>query len=163
MPKSSISKIRRPGFDEYFMDIAAAVSSRSSCIRRQIGAVIVKDRRIISTGYNGTPRGTKNCDEGGCHRCSSTAESGTKLGECLCSHAEENAIIQAAYHGIGVKGGVLYTTHSPCLLCTKLILNSGIAEVVYNMAYPVGEMPVKMFDQAGITLRKLKLSKINHA
>ncbi len=147
----------RPSFDEYFMNIARSVSMRSSCIRRQVGAIIVKDGRIISTGYNGTPRGTRNCDDGGCPRCSSAALSGTRLGECLCSHAEENAIVQAAYHGTSVKGGIIYTTNSPCLLCAKIILNSGIAEVVYNVGYPMGEVPTEMFNQAHITLRKLRL------
>ncbi len=152
-----LDKPVRPSFDEYFMNIAKAASTRSSCIRRQIGAIIVKDRRLISTGYNGTPRGIKNCDEGGCPRCNSSAESGTRLDECLCSHAEENAIVQAAYHGTSVKGGIVYTTHSPCLLCTKLILNSGITEVVYNIEYPLSSVSMRMLKQANITLRKLQL------
>lgn len=155
MAKKTVKKLSRPSFDEYFMNIAKSVSLRSSCIRRQIGAIIVKDHRIISTGYNGTPRGIKNCDDGGCPRCSGSAKSGTHLGECLCSHAEENAIVQAAYHGISVKGGVIYTTNSPCLFCTKIILNSGITEVVYNIKYPMTDVPTKMLKQASITLRKL--------
>ena len=155
--KSQAKKQARPSFDEYFMNIAKSVSVRGSCIRRQVGAIIVKDRRIISTGYNGTPRGLKNCDEGGCQRCSSSAERGTQLGECLCSHAEENAIVQSAYHGTSVKGGIIYTTNSPCLFCTKMILNSGIIEVVYNAEYPMNTVTTKMFKQAQIPLRKLQL------
>ena len=112
------------------MDIALVVASRSNCSRRHVAAVIVKDQRIISTGYNGTPRGIKNCDEGGCPRCNSDVPSGHSLGECLCSHAEENSITQAAYHGIAVKDATLYTTYSPCLMCAKMIINAGIKEVV---------------------------------
>ncbi|HEY4490377.1 MAG TPA: deaminase, partial [Acidobacteriota bacterium] len=112
----------RPGWDEYFMSIAQVVASRSNCVKRKVAAIIVKDRRIISTGYNGTPRGTRNCNEGGCPRCNSLAASGTALEECYCSHGEENAITQASYHGISLKDGMLYTTFSPCLLCTKMII-----------------------------------------
>jgi dCMP deaminase len=90
----------RPGWDEYFMNIARVVASRSNCIKRKVAAVITVDRRIIATGYNGTPRGTQNCNEGGCPRCNSFAPGGTDLGECLCSHAEENAITQSAFHGV---------------------------------------------------------------
>ena len=95
----------RPSWDEYFMDIARVVASRSNCVKRKVAAVIAKDRRIISTGYNGTPRGVRNCNEGGCPRCNAFADGGTRLDECLCSHAEENAITQAAYHGVAVRGG----------------------------------------------------------
>lgn len=112
-------KLKRPDWDSYFMQIAQVVALRSNCSRRQVAAVIVKDCRIISTGYNGTPRGIKNCCDGGCPRCASDAPSGTNLGECLCCHGEENAIVQAAYHGISVKDATLYTTFSPCLLCAK--------------------------------------------
>ena len=125
----------RPDWDTYFMDIAHTVARRSNCCRRQVAALIVSDKRIISTGYNGTPRGVKNCMEGGCPRCAGDAASGAQLGECLCSHAEENAIVQAAYHGIAVRGGTLYATISPCLLCAKMIINAGIQEVVYEDEY----------------------------
>ena len=147
----------RPGWDEYFMQIARIVSLRSNCMKRKVAAVIVKDRRIISTGYNGTPRGVKNCNEGGCPRCNSMAESGTQLGECLCSHAEENAIVQAAYHGIGVKGATLYSTFSPCLICTKMIINGGLGEVVYNLDYSLNDVARKLLAEAAVTCRQLKL------
>jgi dCMP deaminase len=98
----------RPSWDEYFMAIARVVASRSNCVKRKVAAVVTRDRRIISTGYNGTPRGVRNCNEGGCPRCNAFAEGGTRLDECLCSHGEENAIIQAAYHGVSVRGGTLY-------------------------------------------------------
>ena len=147
----------RPGWDDYFMHIARIVSLRSNCMKRKVAAVIVKDRRIISTGYNGTPRGVKNCNEGGCPRCNSMAESGTQLGECLCSHAEENAIVQAAYHGITVKGATLYSTFSPCLICTKMIINAGIDEVVYNLDYSLNDVAQKLLAEAALTCRQLKL------
>src|SRR5690606_8709373 len=116
----------RPSWDAYFLPIAQVVASRSNCVKRHVGAVIARDRRIVSTGYNGTPRGVRNCNEGGCPRCNARAESGSRLDECLCSHGEENAIVQAAYHGVSVRSGSLYTTFFPCLLCTKLIINAGI-------------------------------------
>jgi dCMP deaminase len=110
-------------------------------VKRKVAAVITRDRRIISTGYNGTPRGTLNCNEGGCPRCNSFAEGGTALDECLCSHGEENAITQAAYHGVILKGGTIYTTMSPCLMCTKMIINAGLDEVVYNTGLPRSGRP----------------------
>ncbi|MFV1950849.1 MAG: deaminase [Nitrospinota bacterium] len=146
--------LARPTWDEYFMRIAKVVSSRSNCMKRRVASVIVKDRRIVSTGYNGTPRGTKNCNEGGCPRCNSYAKPGTRLEECLCSHGEENAIVQAAYHGISIKGATIYTTFAPCLMCTKMIINSGMVEVVYNIDYPLNETAFKLLKEAGIRLRQ---------
>ena len=145
----------RPDWDEYFMEIAKVVAARSNCSRRHVAAVIVKDKRIISTGYNGTPRGIKNCNEGGCPRCYSNAPSGTALEECLCSHGEENAIVQAAYHGISIKGATLYTTFSPCLLCAKMIINGGIAEVVFNEHYSIDGTARRILQEAGVVLRAL--------
>ncbi len=150
------ANLTRPSWDRYFMDIARVVSLRGNCIKRKIAAVIVKDRRIISTGYNGTPRGIINCNEGGCPRCNCFGTSGEKLDECLCSHAEENAIVQAAYHGVSIKGATLYTTYSPCLICTKMIINSGIAEVVYDKAYCIAETPLRLLDEAGIKVRQFE-------
>lgn len=148
---------KRPNWDEYFMGIAKVVSLRSNCVKRKVAAVIVKDKRIISTGYNGTPRGVKNCSEGGCPRCNSFTTSGSKLEDCLCSHGEENAITQAAYHGVNISGSMIYTTFSPCLLCTKMIINSGIREVVYNMNYPLGGAALMLLEEAGVAVRKIKL------
>lgn len=147
----------RPGWDEYFMQIAKIVSLRSNCMKRKVAAVIVKDKRIISTGYNGTPRGVKNCNEGGCPRCNSFADSGAALGECLCSHAEENSIVQAAYHGISVKDSVLYSTFSPCLICTKMIINAGIREVVYNLEYPLIDTARALLEEAGVLVRRANI------
>ena len=145
----------RPSWDEYFMSIARVVASRSNCIKRKVGSVIALDRRIISTGYNGTPRGIRNCNEGGCPRCAGAAEAGTRLDECLCSHAEENAITQSAYHGVSVRGGTVYTTFCPCLICTKMIINAGLSEVVYDAHFPLGEVSVALFREAGIKVRQL--------
>lgn len=143
----------RPGWDRYFMDIAHVAATRSNCSRRQVAAVLVRDRRIISTGYNGTPRGVKNCCDGGCPRCNSNTPSGSNLHECLCSHAEENAIVQAAYHGIAVKGSTLYTTYSPCLLCAKMIINAGIVEVVYHEHYSIDDVSTRLLHEAGVVVR----------
>ena len=142
----------RPGWDEYFMRIAQIAALRSNCMKRKVAAVIVKDLRIISTGYNGTPRGVPNCNEGGCPRCNSLADSGTRLDECLCSHAEENAIVQAAYHGTSVKGSTVYSTCSPCLICTKMIINAGIARVVYNLDYPLNSTANRLLSEGGVEL-----------
>ncbi len=146
----------RPGWDEYFMNIANEVARRSNCLTRKVAAVIIRDRRIISTGYNGTPRNTKNCCDGGCKRCAerTLATAGTKLEECTCSHGEENAIVQAAYHGISLKDSILYTTYSPCLTCAKMIINSGIKEVIYSVKYPLSETANNLLVEAGVVLRR---------
>lgn len=153
--RQALGSATRPGWDEYFMSIAQVVASRSNCVKRKVAAIIEKDRRIISTGYNGTPRGTRNCNEGGCPRCNSLAPSGTALTECFCSHGEENAITQAAYHGTSLKGSTLYTTFSPCLLCTKMIINAGIIEVVYNHEYPMSGPSLDLLKEAGVNHRKI--------
>jgi dCMP deaminase len=152
-----LTTTQRPGWDQYFMDIARVVASRSNCMKRKVAAVIVLDKRIISTGYNGTPRGTKNCNEGGCPRCNNLATSGTGLDECLCSHGEENAIVQASYHGVSLKDATIYSTFAPCLMCAKMIINSGIREVVYNLDYPLNDSAFRLFNQARVNVRQLKL------
>ncbi len=146
-------KKSRPSWDRYFMDIAHVAASRSNCSRRQVAAVVVRDKQIISTGYNGTPRGIKNCSEGGCPRCNSDVPSGQGLHQCLCSHAEENAIVQAAYNGIMLKGATLYTTYSPCLLCAKMIINAGIVEVVYHEHYTIDDVSTALLKEAGVKIR----------
>jgi dCMP deaminase len=152
--KTKLSK--RPGWDVYFMDIAHVVTKRSNCIRRQVAAIIVKDQRIISTGYNGTPRGVRNCFEGGCPRCASKAPSGSGLGECICSHAEENAITQAAYYGIPLAGSIIYSTMSPCIMCAKMIINAGIVKVVYEGEYEFTRQIKALLNQAGVKCRKIR-------
>jgi dCMP deaminase len=152
-----MSRFVRPTWDEYFMSIARVVAMRSNCMKRKVAAIIVKDMRVVSTGYNGTPRGAKNCNEGGCPRCNNMAASGTALDECLCCHGEENAITQAAYHGTSLKGATLYSTFAPCLLCTKMIINSGIAEVVYNQDYPLNDTALSLLKECGVLLRQHKV------
>jgi len=137
------------------MEIANVVARRSNCLRRQVAAVIVKDTRIISTGYNGTPRGVRNCFEGGCPRCAGESPAGKDLDECLCSHAEENAITQAACHGIAVEGAKIYSTYSPCLQCAKMIINAGIHEVVYEQEYELHDVTKALLNEAGVRFRKL--------
>jgi len=152
-----LREVRRPDWDHYFMDIAKVVASRSNCIKRKVAAIIVRDKRVISTGYNGTPRGARNCNEGGCPRCNNLATSGTNLDECLCSHGEENAIVQASYHGVSLKDAIIYTTFAPCLMCAKMIVNSGIREVIYNVEYPLNDTAFRLFDETGVLVRKLKV------
>ncbi len=150
-----MTKNSRPGWDQYFMNIAHVAAERSNCCRRKVAAIIVKDKRVISTGYNGTPRGVANCDEGGCPRCNSDVKSGHALTECLCCHAEENSIVQAACHGISVDGAMIYTTFSPCLLCAKMIINAGIVEVVYHSRYSIDDQSSAILIEAGVNLRSL--------
>ncbi|HET8679884.1 MAG TPA: dCMP deaminase family protein [bacterium] len=126
----------RPSWDLYFMRIAHLAATRSTCLRRKVGAVIVKDQMILTTGYNDTPRGVPNCGDGGCARCASDVPSGTSHDTCLCIHAEMNCVIQAAYHGVSVAGGTIYCTYLPCLNCAKVLLNVSIRRIVFEGHYP---------------------------
>ena len=144
----------RPDWDTYFMSIAKVVAMRANCSRRKVAAVIVADHRIISTGYNGTPRGIRNCFDGGCPRCSGKVASGASLEECVCVHAEQNAICQAAYYGIRLAGATIYVTLTPCLTCSKMIINAGIREVVYTGAYAFDEQSRKLLADAGVLCRR---------
>jgi len=146
----------RPDWDSYFMSIAHVVSSRANCSRRKVAAVVVSENRIISTGYNGTPRGVTNCFAGGCARCAGTAPSGSSLEECICVHAEQNAICQAAFYGIRLEGATIYVTISPCLTCAKLIINAGIREVVYGGDYAFTEQTEKLLAEAGVKCRRFE-------
>ncbi len=143
-------QIERPDWDTYFMNITQVVKTRGNCLRRQVGAVIVKDRRIVTTGYNGTPSGVRNCVDGGCARCAGGAESGLDLSECICAHAEENAIVQAAFHGVSVRDGTLYCTDSPCLMCAKMIISAGIRRVVYGDPYKYNKDVASLFSRIDI-------------
>jgi dCMP deaminase len=126
----------RPSWDRYFMDIAAMAATRSTCLRRQVGAVIARDKRILATGYNGAPAGLRHCSEIGCIRQRMKVASGQRHELCRAIHAEQNAIIQAASSGVSLKDAVMYTTHHPCVLCSKIIINAGIRRVVYDQGYP---------------------------
>lgn len=147
--------MNRPDWDEYFMQIAQDTKTRSNCLTRQVGAIIVKDKRIIATGYNGTPMGIKNCFDGGCERClkrkKGQIQSGEDEDKCICVHAEQNALLQSAYHGISTKDGILFTTASPCRNCAKMIINSGIKRIIAEEKYP-DEIAISLFKQAGIDL-----------
>ena len=128
--------IQRPDWDHYFMEIATVVSKRSTCLRRSVGAVIVKNKQILATGYNGTPKGMDHCDKVGCLREQLHVPSGKNHELCRGIHAEQNAVVQAAVHGVSVEGGTLYCTHQPCVVCTKILINAGIERVVYQNPYP---------------------------
>jgi dCMP deaminase len=134
--------------------MAELAASRSTCLRRHVGAVIVKERMVLSTGYNDTPRGVSNCGDGGCARCASDTPTGVGLDTCLCIHAEQNAIVQAAYHGVGINGASIYVTHQPCLTCAKMILNGGIRRVVFTGDYP-DQVAREMLEAAGVELVRM--------
>ena len=141
----------RPSWDEYFMAIAKLVSTRSTCLRRKVGAVLVKDRRIIATGYNGPPSGLKHPDEVGCLREKLGIPSGERHELCRGLHAEQNAIIQAALHGVSTKGSVLYCTHSPCSVCVKMLINAGVTKVIYGEGYP-DQLAKELAEEANLPL-----------
>ena len=127
--------MQRPPWDQYFMDITLLVATRSSCLRRQVGALLVKDRNILATGYNGVPSGISHCEITGCLREQLNVPSGERHELCRGLHAEQNAIIQAARHGVNIDGATLYCTTMPCIICTKMIINAGIIRVVYAEGY----------------------------
>lgn len=141
--------MRRPSWDEYFGDIARQVATRSTCLRRSVGAVVVRDKRILSTGYNGAPRGMAHCEETGCLRQKLGIPSGQRQEICRGLHAEQNAIIQAALHGVSVEGATIYVTHQPCITCAKMIINAGLVRVVCQSAYP-DPLARQMLDEAGV-------------
>ncbi|KIK70695.1 hypothetical protein GYMLUDRAFT_150141 [Collybiopsis luxurians FD-317 M1] len=143
----------RPDWDMYFMTLASLASQRSNCMKRRVGAILVRDKRIVSTGYNGTPRGVRNCNEGGCPRCNSGSEVLSDNDECVCLHAEENALLEAGRERVG-KGSVLYCNTCPCLKCTVKIIQTGVESVVYNLSYKVDTASAKLFAEAGIQLRR---------
>ena len=142
---------KRPDWDEYFMEMAELARKRTTCIRRGVGAVIVKDNRVIATGYNGVPKGIKHCSEAGCLREQLGVPSGKMNELCRGLHAEQNAIIQAACMGHAIEGGTLYCTTQPCIICTKMIINAGIKRVVIKESYP-DELAQKMAEEAGLKI-----------
>lgn len=144
----------RPSWEEYFFQIAHQVATRSTCVRRKVGAVLVKDKRILSTGYNGAPKGISHCLDVGCLRDELKVPSGERHELCRALHAEQNAIAQAALHGVKIEGASLYCTHQPCVLCAKMIINAGIAEVCFDQGYP-DELALGFFAEAGIKLHRI--------
>ncbi|MCR4804867.1 MAG: cytidine/deoxycytidylate deaminase family protein [Clostridia bacterium] len=145
---------KRPTWDEYFMEMAELARQRSTCLRRAVGAVIVKNNRVIATGYNGVPKGIRHCEETGCLRQQMNVPSGKMHELCRGLHAEQNAIIQAACMGGGVEGATLYCTTQPCVICTKMIINAGIRRVVIKESYP-DELAQEMAKEAGLIIEVL--------
>ncbi|KAI8937931.1 hypothetical protein NX059_005614 [Plenodomus lindquistii] len=143
----------RPSWDQYFMQLADLAAHRSNCMKRRVGCCIVREKRVISTGYNGTPRGMTNCNEGGCPRCNQAAKGGVGLSTCLCLHAEENALLEAGRDRIG-ENAILYCNTCPCLTCSVKITQVGISEVVYNQGYLVDTQTAEIFAESGVRLRQ---------
>ena len=142
--------MERPSWDEYFMEVAELAARRSTCLRRNVGAVVVLDKRIIATGYNGAPRGIMHCEErGGCLREKMGIPSGERHELCMALHAEQNAIIQAASMGQSIEGSTIYVTHQPCVICAKMIINAGIKRIVVREGYP-DQLSVDILAEAGI-------------
>ena len=149
-----VTKGGRPSWETYFMDIAELVAKRSTCLRRAVGAIIVKDKRVLTTGYNGAPTGIKHCIETGCLREKLNVPSGERHELCRGIHAEQNAIIQAAFHGVSIKGATLFCTNQPCSICAKMIINAGIIKIYYRDGY-ADSMAQEMFKEAGIEVIKI--------
>ena len=148
--------MNRPTWEEYFMEITRLVAKRATCLRRQVGAVLVLDKRLLATGYNGAPSGLAHCLEVGCLRQERQIPSGERHELCRGLHAEQNVIIQAAFHGIRIQGSTLYCTNLPCAICTKMLINAGIKEILYESGYG-DSLSREMLLEAGIPLRQLHL------
>ena len=145
-----MTKVReRPSWDTYFMDITTLVAKRTTCLRRAVGAIVVKDKRILSTGYNGAPSHIRHCSEVGCLRAQLDVPSGQRHELCRGIHAEQNAIIQAAFYGVSIKGAILYCTTQPCSICAKMIINAGIVRIIYQSGY-ADPMAREMLAEAGV-------------
>ncbi len=144
----------RPEWNDYFADLADLISRRSTCRRRSVGAVLVRDKRVLATGYNGAPTGLRHCLDLGCMREDMKIPSGERHELCRGLHAEQNAVIQAALHGVSVNGATLYCTNHPCIICAKMIINAGIAQVIYRDGY-MDEMAKEMLSEAGIKVSQL--------
>jgi len=151
--------MKRPTWDEYFMEMAELTAKRATCSRRQVGAVIVRDNRAVATGYNGAPRGLAHCEEkGGCLRQKLNVPSGQRHELCRALHAEQNAIISAAAMGNAIEGGTIYITHQPCVICAKMIVNAGIKRIVVREGYP-DELSMEILDEAGLKVERLEEEK----
>jgi dCMP deaminase len=147
--------MKRPSWDEYFMEITHLVAKRSTCLRRQVGAVVVKDKNVLATGYNGAPSGVAHCLDVGCLREKLHIPSGERHELCRGLHAEQNAIIQAAKHGVSIEGAVLYCTTMPCIICAKMLINAGIRRIVYEQGYP-DTLAEEMITESGMKVEKFQ-------
>ena len=150
----------RPDWDIYFLKIAQLASTRSTCLRRQVGAVLVKDRNILATGYNGAPSGLAHCADSGCLREKDHIPSGERHELCRGLHAEQNAIIQAASHGVSIRGSVLFCTNFPCVICSKMLINAGIRVIHYENGYP-DALSQQMLQEAGVKLYRVQTEGCN--
>ena len=148
----------RPGWDEYFLRIAFEVATRSTCLRRQVGCVLVRGRRILATGYNGVPRGLPHCDEVGCIREREGVPSGQRHELCRGLHAEMNAFLQAAIHGVSVDGSELYSSTHPCVLCTKMLIQAGVKRVIAAEGYP-DELSAEMLKEARVKVERIDMER----
>ena len=148
-------KTTRPSWNEYFLEVATLVAKRSTCLRRKVGAVLVKDKRILATGYNGAPSGLKHCLDIGCLRGRLKIPSGERQELCRGLHAEQNALIQASLHGISLKESTFYVTNQPCVICAKMLINAGIKEIVISHGYP-DKLARKFLKEAKIKIRTVK-------
>lgn len=147
--------MERISWDEYFLEIAKTASKRATCFKKKVGAVLVKDRQILATGYNGAPKGVKNCFElGNCLRAQNNLKSGERLEYCRATHAEQNAVAQAASQGVNTKGATLYTMRFPCILCAKLLINAGVKEIVYREEEN-DDFSKDVLKEAGVKVRKI--------
>lgn len=153
--KNKAKSYKRPTWDEYFLELADLVSKRSTCLRRKVGSVLVKDKRILATGYNGAPSGLRHCIDTGCLRDKLKIPSGQRHELCRGLHAEQNVLLQAALHGIITKDSALYITNQPCIICTKMLINAGIREIIIGGDYP-DKMAMDFLKEAGIKIRKIK-------
>ena len=145
----------RPSWNQYFASITRMVATRSTCLRRHVGAILVKEKRILATGYNGAPAGLKHCIDVGCLREEASIPSGTRHELCRALHAEQNAIVQAAYHGISIAGSTLYCTNKPCVICSKMLINAGIKRIFFDEAYD-DDLADAMLDEAGIEIMRFE-------
>ncbi|HBN07287.1 MAG TPA: cytidine deaminase [Cyanobacteria bacterium UBA8530] len=155
MPETK-NRSSRPSWDDYFFQLAEVVSSRSTCLRRQVGALLVRDNRILTTGYNGAPAGVAHCQEAGCLRNQLNIPSGEKQELCRGLHAEQNAVVQAALHGVDTSGATAYVTIQPCLTCMKILINAGIKKIVYQGDYP-DPLAVQIAREAKMILSKMEV------
>ncbi len=155
MRHKKIKTEKRPGWDEYFLEVAHLVAKRSTCLRRRVGAVAVRGKRILATGYNGAPSGLAHCSEIGCIRQKLNIPSGQRQELCRALHAEQNVLIQAEIHKIDLKGATLYATNQPCVTCSKILISVGLKDIVISEGYP-DELARKMLKEAGIKIRKAK-------
>ncbi|OWP54137.1 MAG: cytidine deaminase [Cuniculiplasma sp. C_DKE] len=151
-----MEKEKHPSWDQYFMKMAYMAASRANCVRRQVGALIVRDKSILATGYNGPPTGAQHCDVVGCIRIDMDIPSGERHELCRGLHAEQNAIIQAAVNGVSIRDGVIYTTTFPCVVCAKMIVNARLKEIIYTEGYP-DELSELMLLESDVKKRKLEM------